>query len=175
MASEQEGNLPKVIDEKVAELGLEPRNSRGWGLCAAPTAVRRQWPPLPSALEPPLLCQQGAAGTRGWGSRPGPSGPQSKVIGQPRCSPPPQLQRPPTRKSLSGVRFIAFAVGKRQGMNARKMGQFLLNASRQAESAMPPGLPGFRRPQIRWNFSARAGMGSDEQRGETGCSSSLGV
>lgn len=174
MGSEQEGSLSKVIDEKAAELGSEPRNSRAWGFCTAPTAVRRQWPPLPSALEPPLLCQQGAAGTRGWVSRPGPSGPQSKVIRQPRCSPPPQLQRPPTGKSLNGVRFIAFAVGKRQGMNARKMGQFLLNASCQAESATQPGLPSFRDPQICWNFSARAGMGSDELRGETGCSSSLG-
>lgn len=39
----------------------------------------------------------------------------------------PRPQRPPTGKSLSGVRFIAFVVGKKkkkkkQGMNARKMG-----------------------------------------------------
>lgn len=56
-------------------------------------------------------------------------------------------------------------------MNARKMGQFLLNAACQAESAVQPGLPvsGIRRyAGISPHGLAWAAVMSTE--GETGCS-----
>lgn len=118
MGSEQEGSLPKVTDEKVAELGWEPRNPWGLGPLHCPF-------PCSQPLNTPYSVNRGQQALGAGSSGRVQVGLRARSFGSPGAHHR-RLQRPPTGKSLNGVRFVAFVVGKRRGRNARKRGQCLL-------------------------------------------------